>query len=60
MRELKNLKPGEARCPNHPSTKELVSKDCTGAPPAILEESYKFKCENGISIEKKRKIVSNV
>ena len=25
-----------------------------------FEESYKFKCENGISIEKKRKIVSNV
>ena len=24
-----------------------------------FEESYKFKCENGISIEKKRKIVSN-
>ena len=25
-----------------------------------FEDSYKFKCENGISIEKKRKIVSNV
>ena len=25
-----------------------------------FEESYEFKCENGISIEKKRKIVSNV
>ena len=25
-----------------------------------FEESYKFKCENGISIEKKRKILSNV
>ena len=25
-----------------------------------FEKSYKFKCENGISIEKKRKIVSNV
>ena len=25
-----------------------------------FEESYRFKCENGISIEKKRKIVSNV
>ena len=24
-----------------------------------FEESYKFKCKNGISIEKKRKIVSN-
>ena len=24
-----------------------------------FEESYKLKCENGISIEKKRKIVSN-
>ena len=31
MSELKNLKPGEARCPDHPSTKELVSRDCTGA-----------------------------
>ena len=42
MSELKNLKPGEARCPDHPSTKELVSRDCTGAPDAILEESYEF------------------
>ncbi len=25
-----------------------------------FEESYKFKCENGFSIEKKRKILSNV
>ena len=25
-----------------------------------FEESYKFKCDNGISIEKKRKILSNV
>ena len=25
-----------------------------------FEESYEFKCENGISIEKKRKILSNV
>ena len=25
-----------------------------------FEESYRFKCENGISIEKKRKILSNV
>tara|TARA_Y100000817_G_C16500906_1_gene386729 strand:+ start:96 stop:353 length:258 start_codon:yes stop_codon:yes gene_type:complete len=25
-----------------------------------FEESYKFKCENGISIEKRRKILSNV
>ena len=25
-----------------------------------FEKSYKFKCENGISIEKKRKILSNV
>lgn len=52
MSELKNLKPGEARCPNHPSTKELVSKDCTGAPPAILEESYKFIGDADIPFER--------
>ena len=38
MSELKNLKPGDARCPDHPTTKELVSRDNTGAPDAILEE----------------------
>ena len=52
MSELKNLKPGEARCPDHPSTKELVSRDCTGAPEAILEESYEFIGDADIPFER--------
>ena len=52
MSELKNLKPGEARCPDHPSTKELVSRDCTGAPDAILEESYEFIGDADIPFER--------
>ena len=39
--------------------KEIRSR-MTGWQLQSFEESYKFKCENGISIEKKRKIVSNV
>ena len=52
MSELKNLKPGEARCPDHPSTKELVSRDCTGAPAPILEESYEFISDADIPFER--------
>ena len=52
MSELKNLKPGDARCPDHPTTKELVSRDNTGAPDAILEESYEFISDADIPFER--------
>jgi len=52
MSEVKDLKPGEARCPDHPSTKELVSRDCTGAPAPILEESYEFISDADIPFER--------
>ena len=51
MSEATNLKPGEARCPDHPSTKELVKNDSTGAPDPILEESYQFLGDEDISFE---------
>ena len=51
MSEATNLKPGEARCPDHPSTKELVKNDATGAPDPILEESYQFLGDEDISFE---------
>ena len=37
-----DVKPGEARCPGHPTTKELIKGDKGGAPKALLEESYEF------------------
>ena len=46
-----NLKPGEARCPDHPTTKQLVMRDATGAPDSILEESYQFLGDEDISFE---------
>ena len=32
-----DIKPGEARCPGHPTTKELIKGDKGGAPEALLE-----------------------
>ena len=37
-----DVKPGEARCPGHPTTKELIKGDKGGAPKALLEESLKL------------------
>ena len=39
---------------------EIIISRMKGWQLQSFEESYKFKCENGISIEKRRKILSNV
>ena len=47
-----DIKPGEARCPGHPTTKELIKKDKGGAPKALLEESYQFIGDEDIPYER--------
>ena len=42
MSITEDMKPGEARCPGHPSTKDLIKNDKGVAPKPLLEESYKF------------------
>ena len=45
-------KPGDARCPDHPSTKELIKNDKGGAPKPLLEESYNFLGDEDIPYER--------
>ena len=47
-----DVKPGEARCPGHPTTKELIKGDKGGAPKALLEESYEFIGDEDIPYER--------
>ena len=47
-----DIKPGEARCPGHPTTKELIKNDKGGAPKALLEESYQFIGDEDIPYER--------
>ena len=47
-----NMKPGEARCPGHPTTKELIGNDKGGAPKPLLEDSYEFLGDDDIPYER--------
>ena len=46
--ELK-VKKGEARCPNAPSTQEIIASDKVGAPGWVCSESYEFLGDEDIS-----------
>ena len=52
MSITEDMKPGEARCPGHPSTKDLIKNDKGGAPKPLLEESYKFLGDEDIPFER--------
>jgi len=43
--------PGAARCPG-PSTRDVISRDPTGAPAHLLEESYEFLGDEDLSYER--------
>lgn len=43
--------PGQARCPG-PSTREIIARDRGGAPPQVLEESYRFLGDEDIPYER--------
>ncbi len=44
-----NLAPGEARCPNEPSTQDIIAKDKVGAPTWVRSESYQYMGSEDIS-----------
>lgn len=44
-----DLAPGEARCPNEPSTQEIIAKDKVPAPDWVRSESYTFLGDEDIS-----------
>lgn len=48
----KNLVAGAARCPNEPSTQEIIAKDKVQAPAWVCSESYDFMGDEDISIDR--------
>ena len=44
--------PGEARCPDEPSTQEIIARDKVAAPGWVRSESYKFLGDEDISIDR--------
>ncbi|MBP6682706.1 MAG: hypothetical protein KA159_05280, partial [Halioglobus sp.] len=49
---LQALKPGEARCPNEPTTQEIIAQDRVAAPGWVRSESYEFLGDEDISIDR--------
>ena len=50
--KAQNLAPGEARCPNEPSTQEIIAKDRVPAPAWVRSESYEFLGDEDISTDR--------
>ncbi len=46
------LPPGAARCPNEPTTQEIIAKDRVAAPDWVRSESYEFLGDEDISIDR--------
>src|SRR5262245_38247921 len=44
-----NVKKGEARCPNAPSTQDIIASDTVKAPAWVCSESYEFLGDEDIS-----------
>jgi nitrite reductase/ring-hydroxylating ferredoxin subunit len=44
--------PGEARCPDEPSTQEIIARDKVAAPGWVRSEAYKFLGDEDISIDR--------
>jgi hypothetical protein len=47
-----NVKKGEARCPDAPSTQEIIAKDAYQAPAWVRCESYEFLGDEDISTDR--------
>jgi phenylpropionate dioxygenase-like ring-hydroxylating dioxygenase large terminal subunit len=47
-----NVVNGEARCPDAPSTQEIIARDKVGAPDWVCSESYQFLGNEDISTER--------
>lgn len=50
--EQKGLEPGAARCPDEPSTQEIIARDRVKAPSWVCSESYEFLGDADISIDR--------
>ena len=50
--EQKNMAKGEARCPNAPSTQDIIAKDSVAAPSWVRSESYQFLGDADIPTER--------
>jgi phenylpropionate dioxygenase-like ring-hydroxylating dioxygenase large terminal subunit len=50
--EKMNMVKGEARCPNAPSTQDIIAKDNFAAPGWVRSESYKFLGDEDIPTER--------
>jgi phenylpropionate dioxygenase-like ring-hydroxylating dioxygenase large terminal subunit len=48
----RQLKKGEARCPNAPSTQDIIASDTVGAPSWVRSESYQFLGDEDIPTER--------
>lgn len=49
---LSQLAPGEARCPDEPSTQEIIARDRIKAPAWVCNESYQFMGDEDISTDR--------
>lgn len=47
-----NIPKGEARCPNAPTTQEIIAKDRVAAPDWVCSESYQFLGDEDVSIDR--------
>ncbi len=50
--DRESFKRGEARCPNQPSTQDIIAKDKVKAPAWVSSESYQFLGDEDISIDR--------
>lgn len=46
------LQPGEARCPEEPTTQEIIARDKVAAPAWVCSESYEFLGDEDVSIDR--------
>ncbi|MDH4042311.1 MAG: hypothetical protein OEV88_16815, partial [Gammaproteobacteria bacterium] len=44
--------PGAARCPNEPTTQEIIARDKVAAPGWVRSESYEYMGDEDISIDR--------
>ena len=50
--KVRELAPGEARCPDEPSTQDIIARDRVAAPGWVCSESYEFLGDEDISIDR--------
>ncbi len=46
------LAPGEARCPDEPSTQDIIARDKVAAPAWVCSESYQYLGDHDVSVDR--------